>query len=262
MYFQSPSIQDLPHSAAVQLMSKCDMMSRLILSSESSTFLAAIDSPQLWKDVIFSENVVPKRLLNLLQKNAKYVRSIKCTSRRDEEITENHFNQVLSKLVNLEVVNLNNCRCVYDLRFLFSTPKVRILHLSHALYFDPLYFSDSIQSLPNLEEFHMTDISLMSGYEVLTALSNKPKLRVVNIVNSGPIRAEWAVDFLKGVPNLNVFLFTSYYHHDTSLDRIRWYKILRQQYKHITFSDNFIKKVERYEVEDSHIVMLKYLDNK
>ena len=102
----------------------------------------------------------------------------------------------------------------------------------------------------------------MSGYEVLTALSNKPKLRVVNIVNSGPIRAEWAVDFLKGVPNLNVFLFTSYYHHDTSLDRIRWYKILRQQYKHITFSDNFIKKVERYEVEDSHIVMLKYLDNK
>ena len=257
---QSATIQDLPDAAAVVLLSKCDLTSRLNLSSESRTYFYALKDPGLWRDVTFTEHIVPKRLLSLLEQNAQNVKTITCSSRRDEEITENHFNQVLKKLVNLEVVNLNNCRCVYDLRFLNNTNKVKCLRLSHALYFDPLYFTDSIKTLTNLEEFEMTDISLMSGYEVLTALSNKPHLRVVNIVNSGPIRAEWAVSFLRSVPNLKVFLFTSYYHHDSVPDRIRWYKILRQHYKHITYTDNFIKKVEKYEVEDSYVALLKYLD--
>ena len=212
------------------------MPSRLVLSGESQNFYHAIREPELWTEVVFNAPVVPKRLLALMEQNAQQIRRLYSRSRRDEEITENHFNVLLAKLVNLEVLNLNHCRNVYDLRFLFSTPKITCLRLSHALYLDPLYFVDAIQSLVNLLEFEMTDVSLTSGFEITSALANKKFLVEVNVVRSGNVTASDATHFLRSVPNIKVFLFTGFFSLDTAVDRIKWYKILRRMYSHVTFT--------------------------
>ena len=205
------------------------------------------------------DRVIPKRFVALLQKHAHNVRSITCSASHDEDVLGDEFTLVLKYLMNVELINFNYCKAVYDFRFLESTKNLTCLRLSRVPYVNEVYLAEGLKSLQNLKQFEMTNVSLVCANDIIKALSNKPTLQVVNIVKTGNVRPEAALQFLQTVPNLEAFYFSSYYSQDTPDDKISWYKMLRQKFPHIKYSNTFITKVEEYEREDANVVLLKYL---
>ena len=223
------------------------MKSRLEVSSTCSNFLRAMDFPRLWYFFKWDNKRIPNRAICLLNKHGQKIRVLTANILKEESMWSSYFNHSLHKMSNLVRVNLSHCMILYELDWLEYTPNVTSLIVSSCPHMSSMSFVEGVSSLPKIEYLEcMNNSNRIVVIQIVELASHCPTLLQLNVYGTGNMRAWMAEEILVSCPELQGFMLSSNFIFDDSWDRIKWYRIVKRDYKDVSFSKNILRKVDEY----------------
>ena len=145
----------------------------------------------------------------------------------------------------MKEIVLDRCDVLYNLNFLTSMPQITVFVMNDC-YVDQDNMVLGIKSLIQLQHIEITNCSVIHAFNVVEAIKNKRLLRYIDVRGTGHMKSILACVTLNKCPAIRKFLFSNLYTYDSEYDRVRWFRIVKTRFPHVTFCQDLIDRVNHY----------------
>ena len=235
----------MPWLVVQRIMYFLDTETKLQMSKLCKTFNYCLFTSEAWSEIDWHHKVFPPALIKVVRESGRCIETFTCSSTAEKEPFSMDLNKVLFKLIKLRVMRLKKCTLVYNWAFLCQTNNITHMFVDECIA-DPTSMIAGLNALANLKHLELTRCRLMAAYNICQGVKYCLKLQYLDVRGSGKMKSVLACVVLNKCTALKTFLFSNLYTYDTMYDRLRWFRITRMKFKHVTFAEDLQERVAFY----------------
>ena len=226
-----------------------DAQTKFTITQVCANFSECLFNARAWPEIVWQKNIFPKKLIKVVGEAGINVQRFSCKSQKEEEDWSMDLNKVMCRLTSLKCLKLKKCTLIYNWSFMIQTRLITHMYIDECVA-DQVTMIRGVNSLTNLKYFVLIRCRLMSAYNICQAVKYCLKLQHLDVRGSGRMKSVLACVILNKCTSIQKFFFSNLYTYDTMYDRLRWYRIARMKFKHVTFADDLYERVDLYSRTD------------
>ena len=224
---------DLPSEIVEAILKHVDPVSIFNFGLVNTTAANLIRMPAIWEHVnLNSLDYFSDEVKNVLPSVGPHVISAIITKQRFQKYTPLRLSYILSTWINLQELDISQCRMIDDLSFLETTPKLTKLNAKSLVCVEGDSFKTYIPKAENLKWLCLANNFCYGPEPIIEACKGLPKLQYLDLLGKGLCPQEVRT-ILENCPKLEMFKFDCYYF---SFEMDDWVQLVYKDFSGVKFT--------------------------